>query len=113
MNYSIYDFVRCPERSCDYPNVGIDYYHDGERIFFNFGCINCGTGALEDDFRWYVRCPNCNPDPTGGVDHVDGSIETDGEVKFECEKCDCSASEHVVTRWDESSEQPKFEPNNY
>lgn len=113
MKYSIYDFVRCPEHDCDESNVGIDYFHDGNRIFFSFHCSNCGTGSMEDDFRWYVKCPNCNPNPESGVDHIDGVINSDGTVEFECSNCGADVSDHVLTRWNSSDEAPVFEPNSY
>lgn len=113
MSYNISDFTRCPEYSCDDGNVGVDYFFDGERLFFNFYCDSCGCGSLEDDFRWYVRCPNCNPSPDGGVDHIEGEIKDSGMVKFICTECEADCSDYISTRWDENDKEPIFEPRNY
>jgi len=108
------DFTRCPSSECQRDGgVAIDYYFDGDQLFFSFMCQDCGTGSLKDDFRWYVRCPNCNQNPSGGFDHVEGSIAESGIVHFRCKNCGSEAEDHVRTRWDNNREDPAFEPNSY
>lgn len=115
MEYEITDFTRCPSSECDQneEEVAVDYYFDGNRLFFNFMCQECETGSLEDDFRWYVRCPNCKPNPNTGVDRVSGTISSSGVAEFECENCGSKAEDHVRTRWDSGGEEPSFEPYPY
>lgn len=109
MKYKIYDFLRCPEYSCSNQNVGLDYYFNGEDVFLSFSCLNCGSGSLEDDLRWYVKCPNCQGKVDRGVDRIKASIDEGGRVTFKCTECEIEASNYVRTRWDNSDKTPKFE----
>lgn len=114
MEYKIEDFTRCPNSNCnESEKVAVDYYHDGDQLFFNFRCLDCGEGSLEDDFRWYVKCPNCNPNPEAGVDHVSGEIENSGIITFTCQECGLKIEDYVTTRWDSSEDSPDFEPYPY
>lgn len=113
MSYSIYDFLTCPECGTKESDVGVDYHVDSKNVLFSFYCQNCNMGSFEDDFRHYVRCPNCNPDPQYGVDHIVGDITEDGHVQFECEECGSTAEGQIRTRWDGRPADPKFEPSKY
>lgn len=114
--YTLPDFTRCPDTACDHDSpIGVDYWYDGERLFFNFWCPYCENGALEDDFRWYVRCPDCHSqqETLGSVDRITGTITEGGRLKFTCETCGAEAESYPQTRWDASPESPIFEPNTY
>lgn len=104
--YSIQDFTRCPESSCDNVTpVELDYYNDGEKTLLSFDCPYCMAGSLEDDFEWYVRCPSCHEDAgeLGSVKCVTGGIKESGLIRFECEECGSYAEEYVGTKWDSES----------
>jgi DNA-directed RNA polymerase subunit RPC12/RpoP len=114
MKFKVEDFLRCPESSCNDSNVALDYYFDGENILLSFRCINCENGSLEDDLRWYVKCPNCmSEEVKTGVDRIEYNIENDGKVSFKCMKCNSKASDYIRTRWDNSNRSPKFETLDY
>lgn len=107
-DYTIKDFTKCPESSCDNMTpVKLDYYHDGENIFLSFNCPNCTASSLEDDFEWYVQCPYCHYQEDGRigrVERIEGGILDNGLIWFECSECGNSAEGYVSTRWSDTSE---------
>lgn len=95
------DWAACTAHGCpgDEP-VEVDVTPSGDHLFISFWCPACEYGSLEDDFRWWVRCPECDPTPTHPVDHVSGEALPSGEIQFECEDCGLSYCAYPPTKWD-------------
>lgn len=100
---SLSDWAVCPDISCDSAkeNVTVDTVDHGDgHVFISFRCEDCEYGSLEDDFRWWVRCPECMSDGDTPVDTIEYNVKYDGSVHFKCEDCGRSIEEFPTSRWD-------------
>lgn len=99
--FDIEDFTSCASHDCDCSGcLDLDYEKIGDSLFLSFNCPECNSSSLEDDFRWYVRCPNCEPSPQTPVDTVEGGVKENGQVWFSCTECNADAESHIRTKWD-------------
>lgn len=92
------DWVNCHVHSCEDPEAaGVDTQDmGGGQVLLSFVCESCPYGSLEDDFRWWVSCPECSADG----DEVDGGVTENGAIWFECQECGASVEEYPTTEWD-------------
>ena len=99
---NITDFLVCPESSCDNPNIELDYYAQSEdKVFLTFNCTNCIASASEDDFEWYVKCPNCMLEKHEREENeIQHTLSNTGKVTITCTRCDLRCSGHISTKWD-------------
>lgn len=100
---SLSDWGICPESTCDSKTdcVELDTVDHGEgQVFISFSCLDCGYGSLEDDFRWWVRCPECMGYDDHPVDQIAHEITPEGKIHLECEQCGNSIEEFPSTKWE-------------
>lgn len=99
---SLTDWVVCPESSCERSEdtrVRVADHGVGG-VHISFHCENCEYGSLDDDLRWWVRCPNCREDTPSPVDSIDAEVTENGEISFTCNDCGNSLTEYPNSRWD-------------
>lgn len=99
---SLSDWAVCPESSCKATTetITLDTVDHGEgHVFISFHCEECESGSLDDDFRWWVRCPDCMEYQDIPVDEVEYEITDDGKINFECTECGCSVEQFPESRW--------------
>lgn len=97
---SLSDWAVCPESSCESGTVVVDTVdHGGGHVFVSFHCESCEYGSLEDDFRWWVRCPECMDNSATPIDSIEYDVTDEGKVYFECTECGYSVEEVPESKW--------------